>query len=178
MQAVCASRFPGRPTSTEARCQVVRRRCEVSTISLLLLLPMASAPAIGAVEPTPAAELVFVTIREGLGSPWLASWGGPPFWYPSREQLDEVRAALPEFFRRSVRVLADGVDQRLAPADYVYQVLGISREGKRFLLINAYCTGPPREEFVVVLDGGSCFFSTLYDFEKHEFGETRVNGYA
>ena len=61
----------------------------------------------------------------------------------------------------------------------VYQYKTIN---KSELYINAFCEiGEDRDiekNFVMVLDGGSCYFQATYDFNTNEFVKLEVNGEA
>ena len=62
---------------------------------------------------------------------------------------------------------------------YIYQYKTIN---KSELYINAFCEiGEDRDiekNFVMVLDGGSCYFQATYDFKTNEFVRLEVNGEA
>ena len=62
---------------------------------------------------------------------------------------------------------------------YVYQYLAISNSE---ILINALCRVDAKKslhsEFVIVFDGGSCYFQVNYNFKTGTFSKLYVNGEA
>ena len=105
----------------------------------------------------------------------------PPFWRPSPQQLERLEARLPAFFRDQLakdRGFASFGGPRRTPGDYVFQVVGHTRNGRSVLWINAYCGAPPTTELVTVLDGGPCYFEVTYDPEAGSFSSLSVNGVA
>ena len=62
---------------------------------------------------------------------------------------------------------------------YTYQYKAINHSE---ILINALCevdsTKPLHTEFVIVFDGGSCYFQITYNFKTGEFSKLQVNGEA
>lgn len=64
-------------------------------------------------------------------------------------------------------------------ANYTYQYQAIS---KNILRINAMCdvdeTGGLNKEFVIIFDGGPCYFNVKYNLKTGEFTELFINGEA
>lgn len=62
---------------------------------------------------------------------------------------------------------------------YIYQYQAINAEE---IYINALCDNPGEKnldkEFIVVLDGGSCFFQVIYNLKSAGFSRLLVNGEA
>ena len=103
----------------------------------------------------------------------------PPFWRPSPQQLQLLEARLPAFFRdqrAKDRGSTSFRGPRRTPGDYVFQVVGHTRNGGSLLWINAYCGAPPTTDLVFVMDGGPCYFNVTYDPEAGSFSGLSVNG--
>lgn len=120
---------------------------------------------------TPLITLVAIAI----GS-WVAVPGGS--WSPSSELMGEVRGQIESYVKQHA------VEQHLQLADwsrYSFQYQGQLENGRQAVFINAFCDAPPeyaRQQFVVVLDGGPCFFQVKYDPEKKQFFQLTFNGEA
>ena len=64
---------------------------------------------------------------------------------------------------------------------YFFQYQGQSIDGRRLVFTNAFCIEPPEnveERFLLVLDGGACFFSVQYDPQQQVFLELSFHGDA
>jgi len=71
------------------------------------------------------------------------------------------------------------------PEDYFRQYAGILLNRRKVIFINALCERAAteyetywREKFVMVYDGGKCFWKVRYDPETKQFSELMVNGVA
>lgn len=111
----------------------------------------------------------------GEGDRWFEISGGD--WRPSKTELKELK----ERIMTSVKNAAAVQRRELRPwKDYTFQYRGQKKNGKNLIAVNAFCsTGQNVEkEWVVVFDGGSCYFSVMYDPARKEFFELRINGEA
>ena len=120
---------------------------------------------------TPFSTVVAVAV----GS-WLAISGGS--WSPSPAQVDEIQNELKPY------VIQQAAAQHRKLPDwsrYTFQYQGQMHGGRKVVFINAFCISPPgyaRQQFVLVLDGGTCFFEVMYDPDKKEFFQLLFNGEA
>lgn len=95
-----------------------------------------------------------------IGS-WISISGGT--WQPTTQDVSGARVGLQSYVTKTAK------DEQIELPKwslYTIQYQGRTIENKRFIYINAYCTAPPEDsatQFVQVFDGGSCFFSVLYD---------------
>jgi hypothetical protein len=64
---------------------------------------------------------------------------------------------------------------------YSFQFQGRYVDGRPVVFVNAYCWKPddhPEDEFVIMSDGGACYFETSYDPKKKSFGPFAFHGSA
>ena len=117
--------------------------------------------------------LLFAVLAVGS---WTAIPGGT--WQPTNPTISEIRAHLKEYVQEKATE-----QQKSLPAwsRYSFQFQGQEKEGHRFVFINAYCIAPPKyakKTFVLVDDGGPCFFNIKYDPASRGFFELEFNGEA
>jgi hypothetical protein len=65
--------------------------------------------------------------------------------------------------------------------EYNRQYIGILVDGKRIVYANYFCDSAQKdwtEEFILVMDGGDCFFQFQYDVDTAEYFNLQVNGSA
>jgi hypothetical protein len=107
---------------------------------------------------------------------WVAIPGGA--WSPSAGQVTDARHQLEPY----VKQVAAERHLRLPEwSQYSFQYQGQVEKDTKVIFINAFCTAPPeyaRREFVVVFDGGTCFFQAKYAPEKKQFLQVIFNGEA
>jgi hypothetical protein len=104
------------------------------------------------------------------------------YWTPTEEQVMALEAALVPF-----------LESEIAPDDYRYgfwdeiasykrQYFGIAFEAEQPLIYaNYFCVDmfdQWLESYVLVMDGGDCFFQTIYDPATGTFSSLRINGEA
>jgi hypothetical protein len=91
-------------------------------------------------------------------------------WIPTPEQIRTLESALPEL---STRVEA--------PASYQRQYVGIVRDGRRLVYVNAWparvdASLDPSREAMRACDGGDMFWGVVWDPELRAFSEFEANG--
>lgn len=92
------------------------------------------------------------------------------FWAPSRQQIDQLEAALGRL-RPTIA----------APEKSDRQYVGIESGGRRLIYINAFRLPDhsdldPGRTAIRVCDGGSSFWGAVYDPQTGEFSQVEVNG--
>lgn len=103
----------------------------------------------------------------------------PPFWTPTVEQVRASEKLLPEFIRRNVPKNRKPIG---ILSKYKRQYLGITKNGKAQIYINAFCEQywsqkkDWQSKFVFVFDGGNCYFQILFDPMTNEFTNFVING--
>jgi hypothetical protein len=112
--------------------------------------------------------------------PTAPSTGG---WAPDEAMVIEAEQALPRYLRTAAADPANAsrkdAEEILARyAAYRRQYSGLTIDGRRILVVNAFCawTGDWRRHPVLVLDGGNCFFQAWFDPAKRTFTLLSVNG--
>jgi len=64
-------------------------------------------------------------------------------------------------------------------SEYEFRFQGRVVGGKRVVFIGATCWHPedqPKDQFMYVLDGGTCFFETTFDPETKSFSDIGFHG--
>jgi hypothetical protein len=119
---------------------------------------------------------LFTTVAAVAVGSWVAMSGGA--WSPSPTQVTEIQGGLKPF------VLHQATEQRRKLPDwssYTFQYQGRLDGGLKVVFINAFCISPPehtQQQFVLVLDGGTCFFEVKYDPNKKRFFQLTFHGEA
>lgn len=119
---------------------------------------------------------LFTTVIAVVVGSWVAMSGGS--WPPSPAQVTEIQNGL-----RSFVVQQATAQHRKLPdwSSYTFQYQGRSDGGQKVVFINAFCISPPeytQQQFVLVFDGGTCFFEVKYDPNKKSFIQLTFNGEA
>lgn len=111
-------------------------------------------------------------------SAWVLVSGGA--WEPSAKDMALAQTRVPEivyeFANEYQRSLIDDLP------GYTIQYQGIEDEGERLIYMNAACgvsegSSSP-SEFIIVLDGGPCYFRLKFNPENGEAVEMGFNGEA
>jgi hypothetical protein len=110
---------------------------------------------------------------------WLTGQENATGWEPTPEDIATLEAALPAFLQTAPEAAPD-LWQRVAT--YLRQYVGIiDTDGRPVILVNAFCNAAGvdwHSESVLVLDGGDCYFSVVYDPMDGTFSQLRINGEA
>ncbi len=98
-------------------------------------------------------------------------------WTPTDEVIIELEQGLPAFLASDPNAtprLIEGTD------DHYRHYIGFVAENRTMILVNAFCDGEnwSASEPVMVMDGGDCYFSVMYDPATKQFSNLRVNGSA
>ena len=111
-------------------------------------------------------------------STWVLVSGGA--WEPSAQDMAMAKAKVPEI----VYAFADEY-QRSLIADlpgYTIQYQGIEDHGEKLIYMNAACgvseASSSPGEFIMVMDGGPCYFRLKFNPESGEAVEIVFNGDA
>ena len=102
----------------------------------------------------------------------------PPFWTPRIEQVRALEKLLPEFVRENIPKNRKPIS---TISKYKRQYLGITKNGKRQIYINAFCEQYWSQEkdwqsnFILVFGGGNCYFRILFDPTRNEFTDFVIN---
>ena len=100
-------------------------------------------------------------------------------WSPSEAQIAVVKTSLEQHMQALAK------DQGISMPDwdrFTIQYEGAFDSGRRQIHIHGSCFVPdgrdPRRTRIIVLDGGSCFFSAVYDLETKSYTLAMFNGEA
>jgi hypothetical protein len=111
----------------------------------------------------------------------MASWlvNRDSFWTPSAEDILQLEESLTEYLSQNsiYFIQQPPVWERLD--EYHRQYVGLERGGKKIIYGNFFCDSMGldwRETFIVVIDGGECYFQIEYDVEDMIFIMLMVNG--
>lgn len=154
-----------------------------------LLLPLAAAVLLGACGTIPGPPSVPTALKNGqswvvtrpvIAAQVLDTCSRPSpgrddgrvtgYWAPSRQQVDQMEARLPQ--------LQEHVQ---APLDFDRQYVGIEADGRKLIYINAFhlpdgSSMDPGREAIRACDGGRQFWGALYDPQSGIFSEVQFNG--
>jgi len=108
---------------------------------------------------------------------WFQVRGGD--WNPDPEVTSRLQTEL----EPAVAKLAGDKFERFRPwHEYKFQFQGQRKDSEQFVYISALCSIDDSrdltEHFVVVLDGGTCFFEVKYDPESQRFYDLGIHGEA
>ena len=113
----------------------------------------------------------------GIGA-WLLH--SDDFWTPSTDDILRLEEGVVEYLRQN-----SGAFYRQPPVwerldEYRRQYIGYAIEGKKIIYGNFFCSEEDnwQQEFVMVIDGGDCYFQVKYDVESGKFIYLAVNGEA
>lgn len=114
---------------------------------------------------------------------WYAEEGQTTgYWIPTREDALAIQDGAAAFLQSNAdRFHSQGTPVWEQLDEYMVQFLGILLDNRRIVYANYFCTDTGqnwRKEFILVMDGGKCFFQFMYDADTGEFFHLRVNGDA
>ena len=115
---------------------------------------------------------------QGAADTWSYLGAAPPYWTPEAADVDGLEAGLEAYLRSAPVDGAARTAGRLA--DYRRQYVGFHVDGRRRILINAFCSIHVRHDAawtqhaVLVYDGGDCSFRAVYDPASGRFGALSI----
>jgi hypothetical protein len=103
------------------------------------------------------------------------------YWTPSKAEVSEAESKLLAFLQQAK--LGNHEKDRILKniKSYKRQYVGIFTGGKKELFINFFCESFQEEwtkRFLIVEDGGACFFRVNFSMGTKTFHGLEVNGYA
>jgi hypothetical protein len=110
---------------------------------------------------------------------WIRVEGGS--WQPSDQIISKVKMNLEPYMRSQGRSFGRSLKKWSV---YRFQYQGQQENGQKFLYINAFCGLDYTHglnlsrDFVLVHDGGSCFFRLKYNPDTDKFYDAFINGEA
>src|SRR5262249_40992071 len=119
--------------------------------------------------------------KEALGS-WYAE-----FWTPTDQDIKELEMRLPKFLQDEAKRRSQDLDKS-EPVEVYHnlktsarQYAGVFWRGRKFIFVNGFPLRHDfdwKRQFVLVSDGGSDFWTLLYDVERQSFDQLSVNAVA
>lgn len=164
---------PTRPANDiqiqDYRISVLVRKAEAQQAAATTYIP------VGAVSPNA------VIVPRSLVAHYLknvqGSWSEEGYWQPLPQDIAVLEAALPEYLRTAAASRSPELWQK--SSSYKRQYAGTIEQGNLFIHMNAFCdaTGKDwQQEPVVVMDGGDCYFTLVYNFQTGTFERLNING--
>lgn len=117
----------------------------------------------------------------------VANWFHGPnqpveYWTPSEENVLDIEEGLSSFLQENGdRFYSPGTPVWERLDEYNGQYVGVILDGKQIIYANYFCDSAGKdwkEDFIIVMDGGDCFFQFKYNPETGEFFDLQVNGMA
>jgi len=158
-----------------------------SFILLSLLFQFSAACSFSEESPQGEKWVVFTKSQaEDFGIPgWFLSsdqTNDVEYWTPTGKDVLALENGLAPYLQEnSKRFYSEGIPVWDRLDDYNRQYIGIIIDGRQSMYANYFCDdgGPDwRTRFVIVMDGGDCFFQFKYDTASGEFFDLQVNGSA
>ena len=108
------------------------------------------------------------------------------FWTPTDQDIRELETRLPKFLRDGARLRSQDLDRR-EPVEVAKnlktsarQYAGVFWRRRKCIFVNGFPSDEKvvdwRRRFVEVSDGGSAFWSVLYDVQRKSFDQLAANG--
>lgn len=106
--------------------------------------------------------------------------GEAPFWTPTKDEVQELEAMLPKYLK-----LHPPIDDKPVKSvlEYGLQYFGVTIKDQKLIYLNAFCNPSKfdhrwEKEFILVRDGGSCYFQVYFNPASKEFIHLHYNGQA
>jgi len=121
--------------------------------------------------------LLPVTEASGLARFFAGQKADVGTWEPTVGDMNDVEADLSQITEMSKRN-PDPNGHIDNPVNYYRQYGAIVVDGRRSLVLNAFCSPQNewRKRLVTVIDGGSCYWQALFDVATRKFTKLSVNG--
>lgn len=123
--------------------------------------------------------LLSISLANAEESSWTLVEGGT--WTPSDQILSKIKIHLGPYMKSQEKVFGRSLKKW---SIYRFQYQGQEEQGHKFVYINAFCNLYDHkgiklsEHFVLVHDGGGCFFQLKYDPVADKFFDAFINGEA
>ena len=107
------------------------------------------------------------------------SWSEEGNWQPLPQDIATLEAVLPEYLRTAAAPRSPELWQK--SSSYKRQYAGMLENGNLLIHMNAFCDAVGQDwqqEPVVVMDGGDCYFTLVYNVQTGTFERLNINGDA
>lgn len=155
---------------------------KITMLMLLLTLALAACNPVRPPEPNANSKGVIFTAEQSEAELYFIAPNATGAWQPSAADVAKLEADLPAFLQSAENpwLRTDPPIWEREP-EYMRQYLGIVENGEKLIYANFFCSdsgGDWQEEFVLVMDGGDCYFQVKYNPTTGEFFDFSVNGEA
>ena len=153
---------------------------KLTMLIILLTLALTACNPIRPLAPNASANSVIFTAEQSQAQLYFIAPNATGAWQPSAADVAQLEADLPAFLQSAENpwLRTDPPIWERAP-DYMRQYLGIVENGQEVIYANFFCSDFDldwQEEFVLVMDGGDCYFQVKYNPTTGEFYDFSVNG--
>ena len=145
-------------------------------------LPTTAAPS----SPTPAPTGYTPVSGQGYDGVIVREADAPGFgeraegyWTPAAADIIGMEAGLADYLRTAAASRSPDLWQK--QASYKRQYAGLVRDGQRLVYASFFCDTVDerwREQIVMVLDGGDCYFQLTYTIDQGTYQDLMINGEA
>ncbi len=154
-----------------------------SYVATFLVQPASSASGASPYEQVKTAEFEGAIVPQEQGAAFDRGIGrisgADGYWTPQKDQVLKLEESIETELRQIAPLQSPNLWEKLS--QYKRQYLGILRDGRLKIYANFFCSDDIadwREQPVLVLDGGDCFFHLVYDLDTGAFSELSINGEA
>lgn len=145
----------------------------------LIVILQACAPSAQSVEGENWVAFSAEQARKSDIGQWLFS-EDTEYWSPAENHILALEGGVSAYLQEnpaSFFSMEQPVWERLG--EYNRQYIGVVQDGRKIVYANYFCNSMEtdwKRDFVLVMDGGACYFQFKYDVESAEFFELQVNG--
>ena len=103
------------------------------------------------------------------------------FWTPGQADVISLEAGLYNYLQSVANLFPQGPPTEEQLVKYHRQYLGIIEEGRHVIYANYFCEDSIQDwenQFVMVQDGGSCFFQLRFEVGASRYYDLHINGEA
>jgi len=103
------------------------------------------------------------------------------YWTPSQADVIALESGLNNYLQSVATRFPQGPPSEERLSEYHRQYLGIIEEGRRVIYANYFCEDGNQDwenQFVMVQDGGICFFQLKFEVGTSRYYDLQINGEA
>ena len=103
------------------------------------------------------------------------------YWTPGQADVISLEAGLFNYLQSVANLFPQGPPTEEQLLEYHRQYLGIIEEGRHVIYANYFCEDSVQDwenQFVMVQDGGSCFFQLRFEVGASRYYDLHINGEA
>jgi hypothetical protein len=103
------------------------------------------------------------------------------YWMPSQADVISLETGLYNYLESVSNLFPQGPPTEERLSEYRRQYLGIIEEGRHVIYANYFCDVANQDwenQFIMVQDGGSCFFQLKFEVGASRYYDLQINGEA